>query len=210
VFFLKAKDDLKVTFIYTGITLLFSLRLLHHFSTHVAGYADVWQHLWNWWWVEKALFDLHTSPFFTDYIYYPDGVSLAASCLSMFYKLVGAPIYLIFGNPITYNFFFLLSYILSGYGGYRLGLFVTQDKRASFIVGLLFSFCSFHTYHCWSHLNNIEWLPFAIVFFLKALNEGEVKYGFLTGLFFSFASLCSWYFSVFLFMFFFISLILYI
>jgi hypothetical protein len=153
--------DLLVILAYTAVSVALTYPLVRVFTTHVPGGGDVWQHLWNWWWLKKSLLELRTSPFFTPYLFHPDGTKLAYHSLSVLYKLVGMPLHLTCGIIVSYNLFFLLSYVLGGYGAYRLGLYVTRDRRAAFLSGLLFAFCSFHVYNHSLQVNNFEWLPFA-------------------------------------------------
>jgi hypothetical protein len=200
--------DLLVILAYTAISIAFTYPLVRVFTTHVPGGGDVWQHLWNWWWLKKSLLELGTSPFFTPYLFHPDGTKLAYHSLSVLYKLVGMPLHLMCGIIVSYNLFFLLSYVLGGYGAYRLGLYVTRDRRAAFLSGLLFAFCSFHVYNHSLQVNNFEWLPFAALLYLRTLDEGKIRYGLLAGLCLAFASLCSWYFTVFLLIFLLLALVL--
>src|SRR5438309_1106593 len=43
----------------------------------IGGDLDGYENLWNDSWIRTAIFDLHRNPlFFTDYLYYPTGISL--------------------------------------------------------------------------------------------------------------------------------------
>src|SRR5207248_10703381 len=42
----------------------------------VGGDIDGYNNIWNYYWLKTALLDLHRNPYFTDYIYYPTGISL--------------------------------------------------------------------------------------------------------------------------------------
>ena len=65
-----------------------ALVLSHPLALHPAstilddGTLDCFQFTWNLWWVRTALLDLHTNPFFTHYLFYPQGVSLLFHTLS--------------------------------------------------------------------------------------------------------------------------------
>ena len=65
-----------------------SLVLTHPLALHPAstelddGTLDCFQFIWNVWWMRVSLLDLHTNPFFTRYLFYPQGVSLLFHTLS--------------------------------------------------------------------------------------------------------------------------------
>src|SRR5437763_16187445 len=64
---------------------------------------DGLQNYWNLWWVQHALLDLQTSPFFTNLLFYPRGASLYFHTLNIFNGLWSLPIQLLAGLAITYN-----------------------------------------------------------------------------------------------------------
>src|ERR687885_2630955 len=61
---------------YVLLTILMTNPVPFRLFTEVPGGGDAWQHIWNLWWVKHALLDLHTNPYHTDLIYYPNGVNL--------------------------------------------------------------------------------------------------------------------------------------
>src|SRR5690349_21134160 len=57
---------------YLLLTLLFTYPLVTQMGTHVVGLAnDFEEYVWRYWWVRKALLELHTNPFFSTWLYYP-------------------------------------------------------------------------------------------------------------------------------------------
>ena len=79
-----------VIFGYLLLAVLMTYPLAENLFSHVPGCCDIYQNLWNIWWVKKSLFELHTSPYYTDYLYQPYGVSLALHTLSFFNSVLGA------------------------------------------------------------------------------------------------------------------------
>ena len=77
----------------------------------------------------------------------------------------------------SYNFLIILSFVLAGYGAYRLAYYVTGDKKAAFFAGLVFGFSTYHFAHAWGQLNlvSIQWIPFYILFLLKMRKEKSLK-----------------------------------
>jgi hypothetical protein len=70
--------------------------------------------------VKHAIVDLHTSPLFTDYIFYPVGLSLVFYTLALFNGLVTIPIQFFAGPITTNNVVLILSLTLSAFGAYLL------------------------------------------------------------------------------------------
>src|SRR5436190_20557065 len=58
---------------------------------------DAWLHFSNLWWVDKALVDLHQSPYHTNYMLYPTGLSLYYHSLNVFDSVLSIPLQHLFG-----------------------------------------------------------------------------------------------------------------
>src|SRR5437868_3405706 len=91
--------------------ILFSFPLVLHLGDSVvlAKGGDAWQHLWNLWWVDKALVDLGQSPYHTSFIYYPTGASLYYHSLNLFNGVIAIPLQHIFGLTATFNLLTLVT-----------------------------------------------------------------------------------------------------
>src|SRR5512133_52146 len=76
---------------------------LHPASTILDdGTLDCFQFTWNLWWVKTALVDLHTSPFFTRWLFHPQGVSLLFHTLSASLGVASIPLQLVLpGGVVT-------------------------------------------------------------------------------------------------------------
>src|SRR4051794_28977413 len=79
--------------LYALLYYAFSYPLIHRFSTdYFCGTEDGYQNIWNLWWVNKAVTDLHTSPWYTTYLHYPTGTTLIAHTLCPFNGFLGIPL----------------------------------------------------------------------------------------------------------------------
>jgi len=58
------------------------------------GTFDAYQFVWNIWWVRESLLGLHQNPFFTSYLFYPDGVPLLFHTFSFSLGLASVPLQL--------------------------------------------------------------------------------------------------------------------
>lgn len=151
--------------------------------------------VWNIWWFKYAVFHLGISPFHTDYLFWPDGTSLLFHTFSPLNGMLGGIFGLIMGTNATYNFLILMSFVLSGYFMFMLCRKLGLSRAASFIAGLIFSFCPFHLVHAAHHLNisSIYLMPLILLFVLKGAETGKIKYAALAALFLATSFYLSYY-----------------
>ncbi len=114
-----------VLLVYSLLALLATMPLVQHLTTHLpaipseAGH-DVWQHVWNIWWVQRALLLQPTNPFQTDMIFYPHGTSLWLHSLNLPLALPALLLLPLLGQVATYNTLTLLVLVLVGYSSFLL------------------------------------------------------------------------------------------
>ncbi len=185
------------------VTLIYTRNLAMHLGNAVPqGGTDIYENLWNYWWMRHALFDLHTDPFHTDFLYYPAGVSLRLHSFQPFLSVVAALLYYIFGQILTLNLMILASLTLGVWGAYLLFHYIGSSKLAAFAGGLVFVFCNSYL---WDYLQSgqtnliaLEWLPLYTLCLLRALdNQPRLKLNIaLAIIFLLVASLCDWYYAL--------------
>ena len=85
---------LTLLFFYTALTILFTYPLVWFLGTHHVGQdgGDARIYLWNLWWVDQAVTELHANPFETDFIFYPLGIGLSLHTLGFFQGLLFIPL----------------------------------------------------------------------------------------------------------------------
>ncbi len=128
--------------------------------------------------MKDALLNLHTNPYHTDLLYYPDGVNLYFHTLVLSAGLIGIPLQLLGLNLLaTYNLILLSTYVLAGYGTFLLCCHLTGKTWASFVGGLVFAFAPYHSAHLFGHMNlaSLQWIPFYVLFLLKTLDGREAE-----------------------------------
>jgi hypothetical protein len=210
--------DLRPLLGYFLLTILMTWPAILHLTDGIPGDGfDGWQNYWNLWWVKKALLELGSTPFFTDYLYPPLGASLLFHTLNIFNSLWTLPIQLNFGLAVAYNSVVLGSFTLAGYGGYLLALYALTQLRfpvsgarpAAFVGGLVFTMSPFHMAHLLGHMQvfSMIWPPFYVLWLLRTLKPpppfrrgagGEVRDIALTCLFLILATLVDWYHTLYL------------
>lgn len=137
----------EATAVVLGSVLLacvFTLPYILNFSN--AGRLDTNDGRWSIWvvsWVAHAL-TTHPSELFRANIFYPHDNALAFSEGNIVEGVIGAPVWLLTNNPYsTHNFIFLFSFALSFVTTYYLVRYLTGDRRAAIIAGIMFAYCPF-------------------------------------------------------------------
>jgi hypothetical protein len=142
-------------------------------ATGVRG--DYYNNLWNAWWVGDSLTEWH-SPFWTDHLYYPEGISLKRHTLSPLnsFTLLGLTTFLT-GHQ-AFSLLVLLHFALSGWCFSLLARYVTGSLAGGVLGGLVYSFCPFHYFYlCQINIFSFEFLPLALLFGLKHAREGGTR-----------------------------------
>ena len=175
---------IKLFLIYLAISLImFWMVTINIFSYVVNGHGDVYQSLFNLWWVPYAIFVLHQSPYFTNLLYYPIGANLVTQTLTPLAGIMSWPAQLV-SMAFAYNLLFFFSFALSGLFMYMFADYVVQNKYAAFIAGLVFAFSPIHIAQAYGHLDwtIIEFMPLFILFYLRTIRERKLKYAVVAAL----------------------------
>jgi hypothetical protein len=161
--------------LYTIITVLMTYPVAFS-ATAVAGGGDAFFYLWDLWWFKKALLSC-SNPYFTTYLFYPSGLSLAYSTITPFNGIISVPLQLFLDVVAVYNILWMCTFIVAGYGTYLLVLYLTENHHAAFIAGLIYAFSPYHFAHALGHLSliTIGWIPFFILYLYKTINEDNFK-----------------------------------
>jgi hypothetical protein len=151
-----------------------ALNLLPGSGTLVPGVMleDRDQNLWNLWWVRDALFRGH-NPFVTDMLYWPTPVSLYFHTLNIFNGLLAVPLLSVFSLTTTYNIIVLFSFVVAGYVAFLVVHYVCGNRWAALVGSVVFAYSAYHiaTMRSLLQLISLEWIPFFVLFLLKAVYE---------------------------------------
>ena len=174
-----------VTLIYTLITLVLFLPVTLNPTQTVANYQgnyDLFQNLWNLWWIRYSITVLHTPPYFTNMLFYPTGADLATQTMQPIAGLLSIPLQYL-SLVLAYNFVFMLGFILSGLSMYLLANHIVKNRYAAFVAGLIFAFGPIHIAQSFTHLQwtSIEWMPLFILFFLKGIESKGNRHEYALG-----------------------------
>ncbi len=161
--------------------------LLHLTAGVVGGDLDGYENLWNNWWVKTALLDsarlqpfavpppdLHPMDlFYTDYLYYPTGISLRFHTLNPFNGLITIPFNWLFGYIAGTNLLFLAALTLTTGFTFLLIRDWVDDGWAAFAGAALFTYAgrnvlTFYTLGQAEKLS-VEWLPLYLFLLFRTL-----------------------------------------
>lgn len=101
--------------------------------------GDAWLHLWDLWWVDKALVDLRQNPYHTNYLLYPTGLNLYYHSVDLLNALVAIPLQRLFGLTPAFNLLAIANLTLDGLAAYWLCLDRTRSVAAAVVGGALFA-----------------------------------------------------------------------
>ncbi len=188
-----------IILIYSLLTILFFAPCLKSFATELIGPPeDNMVHFWNMWWANKVFFQQEGSLAFSKYIFYPEGGSLLFQAYSFYNIFLSTVLTKFFSLVTVYNLLILSTFVLSGLGAYLLIRYLTDDSDISLIGGLIFAFNPSHFAHSLHHIeiSSIQFIPFFVLFFIKALRSNSRRDTFLACLFFALNGLCSLYYFI--------------
>jgi hypothetical protein len=192
--------DLIALGLYILLTGVLTWPMLCQMSTHLIGQStDTYINPWANWWTEKAIRE-HLPFYFTDYMFYPYGVSLTLHSFSHFNTLLWFILRPLMGNLPAYNTTVLVTYPLSAYGMFALVRYLTRSTRAGFIAGLIFAFSPYHMAESVHPvLVTTQWLPLFMLYTIKVIRsrDRQILHALLALLFLWLTGLSSWHLLVF-------------
>ncbi len=133
-------------------------------------------------------------------IFYPSRNTLAYSEHLLGSALLTAPVLIASGEPLlAYNLAFISSFVLSGLGMYLLVVYLTGNRWAGFVSGLIFGFTPYRfagIIHL--HLLTWQWLPFAILYLSRYFRHSRFRDLALFLFFFMLQIATSWHIGAFM------------
>jgi hypothetical protein len=169
------RSILWVILAYALITVVVTYPVAFRLRSALAGAPDqdALQHLWISWWTEKALLDLGTSPAQASYLYYPDGTYHPMLWVTPYPQVIALPLQLLFGQVVAYNLHLLLSFVLTGLTTYLLCYYLTRNRSASFLGGLVFAFFPNRLSHATAHLAQVVtyFFPLYALYLIRLLRH---------------------------------------
>lgn len=188
--------------LYLLLTVIVTWPLAAHMTTGVAGSeqaVDSYQHIWHQWWVAYAL--THgQNPFFTNLLYYPEGIDLFWQTLGFTQGLVAVPITLTLGSVAGVNFTVFSSFVVGGYAVFLLTRRLTGSVAGALVAGTIYAFSPYHLQKMSEgsiELTAIHWLPMYVWALDTLLERPNWRKVLLAGFLLLWVSLGAWYYGLF-------------
>jgi hypothetical protein len=181
------------------IACVFTYPYIVNFSN--AGRLDTNDGRWSIWVVSWVAHALTTDPFaiFRANIFHPHDNALAFSEGNFVGGAMAVPAWLLTHNPYAaHNFFFIAAFALSSITAYYLVRYLTGDRRAAVLAGLMFAYCPFaFARQAHSQLLLIGFLPWAMLAFHRFIDRVSVARAFELGVVLWLTGLACAYYGIF-------------
>jgi hypothetical protein len=180
---------------FVSLTLVITYPLPLRMNQVLAG-ADIDDFINPWvdWWTHHVLTTPGESLYYTDYLFYPDGVSLVFHSFSHVNTAISLMLQPWIGQPASYNVTILLAYLLSAFGMYLLIEYLTKSAVAGMLSGIVFAFNPYHIFESIHPvLMSTQWIPLSLLFLIRWLRERRRRHLVLAALFFLLNALTSWH-----------------
>lgn len=171
--------------------------LVLKFSSHFFSDSfDGLQNVWNIWWVNKAVTQLHQLPWHTSYLYFPFGTSLLAHTMNPFNGFMGIILLKFLTLIQTHNFIVVFSFVVGGFTAFLLAYYLTRSYWGSIIAGFIFTFSNYHFAHAEGHLQlvSLEWIPLFVLCWYVFVTKPSVLVGAASAIVLFAVILCDFYY----------------
>ncbi len=192
-----------------GLALLVTLLFARNFALNMldklpTNGSDIYENVWNYWQWKTLLFEQHVNPYFTNYIYYPGGISLYLHTYQPLVSLQAVFTQLIFGQILGVNLVILLALTLSTFAAQRFFLYLSGNRWGAWVGALTFVWCNSWYWDAVEggnlDLMSAYWLPFYALCLLQMLDtpsrRKQVLFGGLALLCLIASALTTWYYSL--------------
>lgn len=183
--------------IYSVMFCILTYPLIFRFHTHFfADKGDGLQNVWNIWWINKAVTELHQSPWYTTYLHYPQGTSLLGHTLNPFNGFFGIFLLKFLTLIETHNVIVLFSFVMGGVTAFWLSFFITKSYWSSLIAGYIFTFSQYHFMHAEGHLQlvSLEWIPLFVLCWYRLIINPSILRAIVSGIVLFGVLLCDHYY----------------
>lgn len=135
---------------------------------------DNFEYAWLVWWFDAGLVQHHTDPANLPF-YYPMQTSQPLVSVTPLGFLLSIPLVSLFGPVVAYGLFWLLSFVLCGYTGYLLALWLSRSRPAAFLAALIFAFYPGRMLHALGHFGDmlIFTFPLYVLFLLRLVRKPD-------------------------------------
>jgi hypothetical protein len=172
--------------------------LVRHPATLTAGWeGDNLFCIRQFWWVKRAILDLHQLPFFDPSTYYPVGHNVANGELFPATSVPAIPMTALWGPVVAYNVTLLFTFVMTGFGTYLWVSRLTGSVEGGIVAGVIAAFLPYRFAHLPGHLHMVSthWVPWSLYAVDRFLDRKSLARGVAVGVTFALVALSSWYYA---------------
>lgn len=182
---LRRYESWLVLLLFVLLTIVAAWNILTDLNGVIIGRDnDVYINPWADWWTLKAITDPDISLWRSDLMYYPIGADLVYHSFSHLNTAVSLALRPLLGILPAYNITILINYVLAGLSMFHLGRYMTGSSVAGILAGIVFAFNSHNLYQsCHPVLVSIWCFPWMTLYFIRAVQENNVKLALVAAVF---------------------------
>jgi len=172
---------------YTLLTIILTYPVLFKIKTDIPGTgADSFQWMRILWYTKIAIKEADLAALTHDHLlFYPNGIEsmpFSSAFNQVLYVLLSPFLEL----HVIYTILWLLTFIIGAIGSYLLVKYLTDNKYAAFIAGIVFAFSPYHFSRGLYFFGaaTVQWIPFCALYLMKTVKEEGIKNPILAGIFF--------------------------
>lgn len=159
--------------IYVAVAILATWPLLISSGEAPSLRGDYQNNLWNIWWFGHSVMDQGVTPYWTDHLHHPVGISLARHTLSPVNAFLGTLLMGVTDIHGAFNLLIVLHYALSGWFFFLFARELTRCTAGALIAGLVWTASPFqYFYVAQMNLTTLEFLPLAGWFIVRTWRGG--------------------------------------
>src|SRR3989344_305150 len=128
-------------FVYFVFFCIFTWPWITHFNGwFLTDAGDGLQNVWNVWWVDKSVTELHQLPWSTNFLHAPHGVTLLGQTLNPFNGFVSIGLLNFMSLTQAFNTMVIFSFITGGITAFWLCYYFSKSYVPSIIGGFIYTF----------------------------------------------------------------------
>jgi len=183
--------------VYLAFFTLYAWTWMSHFNTHFfTDQGDGFQNVWNMWWVNKSVTQLHQLPWHTTYLHAPYGTTLIGQTLNPLNGFVAIFLLKVFSLVQAFNIMVVFSFVFGGVTAFWLCHYFSRKYVASLVGGFIFTFSSYHFAHAIGHMQlvSLEFIPLFILMWWKLLTKPRYRLAVAAAIVLLLVLLCDYYY----------------
>lgn len=147
--------------------------ITHFSSSFFTDVGDGFQNVWNIWWINESVTQLHQLPWYTRFLHFPWGVTLLGQTLNPFNGFVAIGLLRFMSLVQAFNTMVIFSFLTAGLTAFWLCYYFSKSYIASIAGGFIYTFSSYHLAHALGHMQliSLEWIPLFILLWWMLLKK---------------------------------------